>query len=188
MKRKHWIVLLTIVAVVGGGAFFVGRQSAAEARPADTMARWLNLSASQVREIDKEDPDYARDANDLCDKLQGERRTLAGLLEAPASTAQAVNDQLDRVLAADAALQKRIIAHVIRVREHLDPSQRSRLMNLCAQGIRNAGHGEHHGYGPGDGTGPLNGRGPGNGAGPMNGRGMGGHGGGWGHGRGAGHE
>jgi uncharacterized membrane protein len=175
MNSKLWIFIALACLVVGGISFTVGRR-AASAQAADPVGRWLALSPEQTAEVQKDDAPFAADMQSLGNRVRQERQKLADLLESASTPDGEMHAQLQRALDADAALQRRVLDYVLRVRPHLSAEQQRQLLGLCAQGFRGG-----MGYGGGRGPGMGLGRGPGGGGGGM-GRGVGGPGRGMGRG------
>lgn len=109
--------------------------------------------------------------------------------EAPPATDQDILDQVERVIAAQDTLERRVAQHIVAVRGHLTPDQQKRLLGLCAKQVRKHRHqGWGRGYGRGmhrGGAGHEHGGGKGRGHGPGH---RGGRGQGQGRGMGQGHQ
>jgi Spy/CpxP family protein refolding chaperone len=163
MKRTTWRLMGACV-VVGLTAFLVtvkampttGHAASNPAVPAP-LSQWLDLSAAQQRKLANDDPTYDADWVALRDKVWAEREALATMMQAPNAKEAEVLTQVDRVSAAENALQRRITQHVLRLRQGLTTQQQLNLMGLCANAVR--GHGYGRGMGMGMGRGMGNGRG-----------------------------
>jgi len=126
------------------------------------LARWLGLSPQQLRVVEHDDPHFAREAAELDAQLRHEQEKLAALLEAISTPDEQILEQLERVIAAHAALERRVARYVLKIRHHLSPDQQRRLLGLCASGVRKAagrqwrGSRQHEGRrrGPGGRRGP----------------------------------
>lgn len=156
MTKLRVIVVATLSVAAGLGSFFATRAQVPQAVPADTepLHRWLDLSAERVHLVRQADPEFSKEAAGLSETLTAERRKLADLLEAPASTDAQVLEQVERVIAAHDALERRVARHVLAIRPYLTADQQKRLMGLCANCVRQRGdHGWRGGRGGNDGGG-----------------------------------
>jgi uncharacterized membrane protein len=175
MTRRFFSLIFVLCLGSGTGAFVLASRSAAPASTDDPVAAVLQLSPEQSTAIAQDDPNFDAESTMLAADLRQQRQKLAELLQSPDLQDAAVKAQLDRVLAADAALEHRVIDHVLAMRQRLTPAQRQQLMALCTQGMRgpmNGGRGMGPGMssGMGRGMGPMyrGGRGPGATATPPN--------------------
>jgi hypothetical protein len=160
--RHASMITVAVIALGAGVGSFVGtmaqgeRPAALEAplKDANAFERWLGLSSNQVVEIAKDDPAFTAEAASLAGTLDQERDGLAALLEAVATPDQEILTQVERVIAAHDALERRVAAHVLAVRHHLTFDQQERLMGLCAASVRQASRSEPgRGVAPGGGSG-----------------------------------
>jgi Spy/CpxP family protein refolding chaperone len=151
------------------------RAAAPASNPAaeDPLLNWLEISPADRATIAQHDVAFDQDLQRMRSDLQSKRGQLAAMLEKSDTTDQEIRDAVEAVITANAALQRRVMEHVLAIRDHLTPAQQQRLLSLCAQGIRQgpgwqwrggAGGGAGMGAGAGRGMGP----GPG-GPGPMGG-------------------
>lgn len=180
--------LLPVVLVVCAGASFLATQAWQEAgaavepaTPPEVRAtvaaldRLLGLSEAQAQQVLAADPGFAAEQAALSAAVNEQREALASLLEDGEADADAVMVQLERVLAAQNALERRVTRHLLAVRPYLTEAQQRRLFQRCAQGVREAGgKGWRHGWGHGRGEAGQPGgemRGPGRGMGQGRGRG-----------------
>jgi hypothetical protein len=176
-KSAKFIVSLLFVALAAWGLTWTIRAGvAATTKPAEDPAlAWLQVPQSQQDEIAKHDPTFTDDLQRLRSELQNKRTTLAALLEKGEGSDQAIRADYEAVITANAALQRRVMEHVLAVREHLTTAQQQRLLSLCAQGLRGDGGrrwrggsgggsaenpNEQHGPGLGGGVRFRGGRGP----------------------------
>lgn len=156
MTRTQMIAVGLLALAAGTGSFVVGRGTGqatlaphtAGPCPAglgpscndcDALSACLGLSASEARTMAEADPDFSRQAGTLRSEMARQRRALAELLEDPASSDEALTQQVERVIAAHDALERRVAGHVLAIRKHLTPDQAKRLMGLVAEGVRRAG-------------------------------------------------
>ena len=152
MKRSNWLILGACLAV-GLAAFLATVKAAPSAvstgANAAPLYRWLAMSPAQQQEIAQDDPTFEADSTALRDKILATRNTLASMLEAPDATEAEILAQVDRVSAAENALQRRITQYVLRIRNHLTNQQQLNLMGLCANAVRSQGYGGGRGMGRG---------------------------------------
>jgi len=171
MKNKlSMVVILFLAGFVGVVSFYITRSLEADnvysARVC--MRNWLTFADEQDKAIQQSDPDFDTEAAELSLAFIAERQQLARLLDAPASTDEQITAQVERIIEANHALIKRVVAHILAVREHLSSQQQQQLMRLCSNIMRGrTGKGRLLGGGNGDpgrqhfGPGKGNGRGPG---------------------------
>lgn len=154
MKRGTWLILGACV-MVGLTTFLVtvkaAPSAAATSSNATPLCRWLAMSPAQQQEITKDDPAFDADSAALRDKVLAARNTLASMLETPATPEADILAQVDRVSAAENALQRRVTQYVLRIRDHLTTQQQLNLMGLCANAVRGQGYGPGMGMGMGRG-------------------------------------
>ena len=104
----------------------------------EPLIRWLELSDEQAGAMRKADPTFGDEAEALSAELDRQREKLAGLLELVTASDQQIMAQVERVIAAHDTLERRAARHVLKIRHHLTPDQRRRLMGLAAGGVREA--------------------------------------------------
>lgn len=172
MRRSN-LIILTIGAFVAGIAFTLTIGAGPSGTPAKDphLNALLNLSGKQVEAINEADPGFDKEAEVLTNDLNSAKTQLADVLEDNNSTDDQIMAQVETTIAAHNALKRRVAKHILKIRDQLEPEQRSRLMGLCAEEVRasrrhqnrfgqggdNAGH---DGAGPGKGNGKgANGRG-----------------------------
>jgi len=146
--------MFTIVSavVIGASAFWaVSVPGQARTRPASTrpvgapqrhaarLARWLGLTGEQMRLVHMADPSFVEEAGRLRGQLVEQRREFARLLESDETSDEQLLEQLDRIVDTQAALERRAVDHLLKIRRFLTPEQRRRLFHLAARGVR--GHG-----------------------------------------------
>jgi hypothetical protein len=144
MKRNN-LLLLGMSILFAAAAFVVtigaGPQSSAPKDP--HLSGLLGLTDTQIKAIDRADPDFDRQAADLAKRLSDARGELARVLEDGDATDAQVLEAVEATIEAHNALERRVARHILMVREHLEPQQRTRLMGLCAEGVR---AGQQHRY------------------------------------------
>ena len=161
MKRNN-LLLLGVSIVFAAAAFLLtigaGPQSQAPKDP--HLSGLLSLTDAQIKAMDRADPDFDQQAADLAKRLSDARGELATVLEDGDATDAQVLEGVEATIEAHNALERRVARHMLLVREHLEPQQRTRLMGLCAEGIR---AGQQHRYRHGQNAEGGNGNGNGDG-------------------------
>lgn len=138
MKNLTTLVIL-IVALASGIVSFLyarGPDTAATTRRRPPMSHLLDLSAEQESAIGKADPNFRGEAGELAAKLDAEQDRLAELLEDSGAARETVMAQVEKMMLAHNALERRVAEHILEVREHLSPQQRARLMGLMSERVR----------------------------------------------------
>lgn len=137
MMRFRSLLLLLACAVVACASFAAtaGARRGWRRGYAD-QAGWLGLTPPQHQVIHEADPDFDAEARALSARLCDQRRALAGMLEAPNVDDDAALAQVERVIEAHNALERRVARHVLAIRPHLDAGQQAQLLGLCARGLR----------------------------------------------------
>ncbi|HUU91662.1 MAG TPA: periplasmic heavy metal sensor [Phycisphaerae bacterium] len=138
MRRSTQILILLAAVAVGISAFIATVYSggAPSAGPRCPLGDWLRLPTDQCKTVCDADPGFRGEAGDLADRKSQERLTLAALLEDPATPGDQILDQVERVIAANAALERRVAQHLLAIRSHLTPDQQGRLLRFCAESVR----------------------------------------------------
>jgi len=143
MKRTLAIVTICLALAAGAGAFVMtlgpagtGPGACGAACP---LGRWLDMPEPQCQAVCAADRGFSAEAPQLLDALARQREALAILLDAPASADRPILDQVEQVIAAHDALERRVARHILVIRPYLTSDQARRLMGLCAQGVRRQG-------------------------------------------------
>lgn len=143
-----------------------------------TLGGWLQLTPEQAARLADIEPEFAHDSAELEAVLSGEREKLAELFEDEQAHDDQILEQVERVIEAQGALERRVTAYLVAIRSHLSDAQRTKLFKRCADGVRRAGgwRWRHQRGDPGAdqsvrGAGKGGGRGPGRGDGSGRGRG-----------------
>ncbi|MCY2925776.1 MAG: hypothetical protein NT031_10110 [Planctomycetota bacterium] len=143
MTRRVRIITTVAGAIVAGGVVFaiaagvwqspqgaggqVPRMSpdAAATRPAEEghARHWLGAEA---------DPEYRAQIRQLNEDVRRQRKEFARLLEQPQLSDQLVKEQSEKVIAAQNALQRRVVAHVLKIQGALPPERRAVLLRMMA--------------------------------------------------------
>jgi hypothetical protein len=183
MISRWTISLLFTGAVAAIGAFtatVATRPASAPAAATDSateaLLTWLQATDAQRAELRGHDLGFASDLKRLREALAAKRALLAGALDDADASPEAVRARLEEVLAAQAAIERRVTDYLLSVRDHLTSAQRRELFGLCAEEVRQGrgwqwGRQQHGnatsrpagaGQGQGQGRrGPPPGRGPG---------------------------
>jgi len=103
------------------------------------LVGWLNLTREQTERLAGIDSAFTEESRRLEDALFAEREKLAALFESAEADDETIQQQVEKVIAAGNALERRVAAHLLALRPHLNDDQRTRLYQRCAKGIREAG-------------------------------------------------
>jgi len=138
MKHLTTIGILTTALTSGFLTFLYARGPETQAvdRTRPPMSHLLELSTEQEHVINEADPSFPGDAAKLAAKLDAEQENLATLLENPDSERETTMAQVETMMIAHNNLERRVAEHILEVREHLTPEQRTKLMGLMAQRVR----------------------------------------------------
>jgi len=163
-----FIGALILACIAGVLSFYITRGLNPKTKYSNhgSMRKWLAFTDEQDEAIRQSDPDFNKEAAELSMAFIAQRQHLAHLLDAPDSSDEQVTAQVERVIEGNHALTKRVVAHILAVREYLSPQQHQQLMHLCSNIIRgragkgrllgggNGGRGRQHvGQGKGNGRG-----------------------------------
>lgn len=151
-----WMKLAAAFAVCAGGTFlatYAWQERGAGPRrpspgPLDALAGWLRLMPDQVERLAGVDPGFAAERAALEAALATERERLAEVFERGAAPDDEILKQVERVIDARAALERRVAGYLVALRPHLTEEQRATLYRRCAEGVREAG-GHRWRHGPG---------------------------------------
>lgn len=180
MSLRSVFGFLLIALVAAGGSFVatyawqVDQARLVERRAPRSdavLAEWLNLDAAQAEAVTELEIAYRAERRALEEALTQAREQLAGLFDDQATPDDVILAQVERVITASSALERRTAEFLLAVRPHLNGEQRQRLLQHCAAGVRaGGGYRWRHGQQGGASTqewrgGPPPGRGPGRGRG-----------------------
>ncbi len=101
-----------------------------------SIAGWLGLSREQAADVLEIEATFAADRTSLEAVLQAERERLAFLFENQETPDDHILQQVEAVIAAHDALERRIARHLVALRPHLTPEQTKRLFDRFAGGVR----------------------------------------------------
>lgn len=142
MNRTGQLVLIGgTLAVAAFAATVAWPQPASQpANPAQRgLSKWLGLSERQQAEVGSVDAEFEADTLRLRNELAQARSGLTGRLETTRSTDAEILADVERVITAHDALERRVAQHLVKLRPHLTAAQQKRLFDLCAEGVREAG-------------------------------------------------
>jgi Spy/CpxP family protein refolding chaperone len=107
----------------------------------ERMRQWLGLTDEQADAVRRADPDFMQEV--LLLKLQAsrQRRALAEAFRDDTKAETEILALVDAVTETQAALQRRVVEHMLRVREHLTPEQRRRMFHMAAEGLSGTARG-----------------------------------------------
>jgi hypothetical protein len=180
MNLKRYGGLTLLATACAAGSYFatyalqrtnaVGSHDAPRAA-GPSVSDWLRLEPQQAADVRNIEADFAADRAPLERQLAAEREQLASMLEDPATTGAEILQQVDKVIAAQNALERRVADLLVAMRPHLRAQQQQRLFERFASGVREGcggrwRHGQRGDFEDGrHGGGPPSGRGPGRGYG-----------------------
>ncbi len=150
MTRKVRIITTVVGAIVAGGVVFAiaasigpspssgGDQASRPANDAPAthpgdeahVRRWLGAEA---------DPDYRTQVRQLNEEVRRHRKELARLLEQPELSEPLVREQFEQLMAAQNALQRRMVNHVLKIQGNLPPERRAALLRTMAHRLGERG-------------------------------------------------
>lgn len=106
---------------------------------ADALGRWLQLPAPQREALRRVAPLFSEDRRRLEVALAEQRERLARLFEQADAGDEQILAQVERVIEAHNALERRVAEFLLAVRPHLTAEQAHRLFERCASGVRESG-------------------------------------------------
>ncbi len=157
MKGHTTVTMLLIAAAFAAGSFVATHawQPVAEApepreAPCGPMAcgkkacceslvRWLQVSPQSAERLVEIAAPFGEARAKLESVLYTERGKLADLFDSDVATDDEILQQVERVIEADNALERRVAQQLVALRPYLTGDQRARLFKRCAQGVREAG-------------------------------------------------
>ena len=102
------------------------------------LASRLRLDERQISLLHKEDADFEAETTDLRNILLAERATLLSAFEDPESRDDHLLQQIEKLVTAHSAIERRIIRHVLVLRPHLTVEQQKWLIGLCRRSQDNS--------------------------------------------------
>lgn len=123
-------VVFAIAAVVGQGPDVPAQAVRSEkdtpaTRPAEEgrVRRWLGADT---------DPEYRAQIRQLSEDVRRQRKEFARLLEQADFSDRLVKEQSEKVIAAQNALQRRVVDHVLKIQGNLPADRRAVLLRMMA--------------------------------------------------------
>lgn len=190
MRRYGGLSMIALTCAVGSYlATYAVQQQGRAGRADDSIAvaqsvtDWLEMTPRQAAAVRDIEAPFAADRALLEASLVAEREHLATMLENPAARDDEILRQVEKVIAAHNALERRVAEFLVAMRPHLSATQQKRLFDRLASTVREGGgwrwrhgrpgsvEGGWHGGGPPPGRGPARGRGPDGGLGERGHRG-----------------
>lgn len=95
------------------------------------FAQILMLSEQQLEAIKQQDPAFAADSKKLRQRLIEQRSKLLEMFEDPQTKDQDLLQQVDHLISAHRAIEKRVAEYVVLLRPHLTQEQQKWLIGLC---------------------------------------------------------
>ena len=102
------------------------------------LTRKLQLTEDQLTIAAQKDPAFEQEVQQLQSRLLTERQALLSLLESQQEPNGQVSEQIERIITAHNALEKRLISYVVIMREHFTAEQQKRLIGLCQRNCSTA--------------------------------------------------
>ena len=165
--NRRIIILAALVLLVGTGAFFVTRATAAQGDPRQRprqqgdrhqrLAGWLGMEPEQLQQLKEADPKFHADMRVLKNKVEIERLHLANLVQSDDATDTQLRAQFTKLGEAQMAINSRIGEHVLALRPLLDADQRAKFFDKLSQHLRGQ-RGGPQGQGPHPGPGMRGGK------------------------------
>ena len=108
MTRPRTVLLLVTCAMLAAASFAASARARRGWRRHADRAGWLNLSQQQHEAVHEADPDFDAEAQVLSQRLGERRQALATMLESQTVEDEAVLAQVERVIEAHNALERRV--------------------------------------------------------------------------------
>ena len=159
-------IALVAVAAVSFGVTLAARQQSSNPSPAESVPDQLSLPREQWETIQNHDVAFEADLATLRAEARTRRQDLCAALESKDISDSNIRAKAAALRDAENRVQERVLDHLLAIRQHLTPDQQRRLLDMCAQGMRQGGGGGMR-WGAQDGSGPR--RGGGGGGGPYRG-------------------
>ncbi len=102
------------------------------------LTRKLQLTDEQLAIAAQKDPAFEQDVQQSQSQLLTERQALRSLLENNQEPNGQITQQIERIITAHNALEKRLISYVLIMREHFTAQQQKRLIGLCQRNCSTA--------------------------------------------------
>jgi Spy/CpxP family protein refolding chaperone len=145
IMRNSRLILVACITIALVAGFVAARPASKSAttscnmKECDPVSMWLGLDATRSQQLRQLDPTFQGDYAKLRGDLQAKRLELARVLEDATSSDAMIRGHVDAAVLADHALERRIIDHLLAVRQQLTPAQQQKLFGLAAEGVRRGG-------------------------------------------------
>jgi Spy/CpxP family protein refolding chaperone len=185
MRPRRHLALFVILLLTAGGTFvatYAWQSGPTRTAPvtapypaAGRLCAWLDLDPAVRDAVSDLESAYRGERSTLEAAVAAERDALAALFESGEASDAEILEQVEQVIAANNALERRTARFLLDVRPHLTTAQQQRLLRHFAEGVREGGryrwrHGwQHQGGNNDDGGEPPAGRGRGRGGPPWSG-------------------
>jgi len=105
----------------------------------ESLIGWLEVSPEKAARLVEIAAPFGEARAKLESALYIERGKLDDLFDSDVATGDEILQQVERVIQADNALERRVVQQLVSLRPYLSGEQRARLYKRCAQGVREAG-------------------------------------------------
>jgi hypothetical protein len=149
MKHGRHLAFFFILLVSAGGTFVAtyAWQSGPACDPAETQASctpgqlcgWLCLGPEERGIVSGLEVTYRTDRAELEAAVAAQRDALAALFESGSATDAQILEQVEKVITANNALERRTAQFLLDIRPHLGAEQQKRLLCRFAEGVREGG-------------------------------------------------
>ncbi len=130
-SRIFHLGLVALALIAGAGGYTLRRNLGPQTSQGSDCARhWLSLSSSQCKSIERDDPGFHNEAEELSTQLANQQQVLIDLISDPNTSADQIRTQAQAVLEAHHTLARRIVRHLLTVRHHIDIEQCTILNQL----------------------------------------------------------
>jgi Spy/CpxP family protein refolding chaperone len=119
-------------------------------RNRERLADKLNLSPEQEAVMSASREQFFEELRGTKHRLHEESDVLAGLLTAPELDTNAVSQQVETIASIRDEIQRKLIEHILSIRETLEPEQLDSLKEFAGRVLSRSGRGGRHGGGPPD--------------------------------------
>lgn len=134
---KRLLLLVAVTTVLATGLSFTAAQLwMKRSRPAPDLAKLLELTPDQARQLAAADAEYEKVVAEGCKKHCAARYDLGNeLVKADPRDAGAC---VERMCAAQTEMERATLAHMLRIREFLTPAQREKYVAVLRDQVCNA--------------------------------------------------
>ena len=109
-----------------------GRGQGRRRRYLGGLSRQIEFTSEQIQAIQQLDPEFETKSNEFAKAASNEHEQLALLLNTPSANDNVILQQLEKLLEAQARLERLTSQHVLLIRSHLSPEQQKILVGLSA--------------------------------------------------------